>query len=333
VAQVLDYSAGFPGAQAIADAGYVGAMRYFGRPGNRKNATAGELLDFTAHKIGMGAIFEGTLTDWRAGFAGGVANGRAARNHATSVGFPESRPMYLAVDQDVVTAVEFDVMLDYLRGAGSVLGGAKLTGVYGEADVIDRARDAGVAAWFWQTAAWSRGRKTQAHLYQHVGAVVVGNISCDVNDVLAADWGQHNAGKGKLVATQEEITAIAKAAAAEVWEYMLEISPGDGKTYRNKAGIELLWTNWYANMIPNVIANQDAFAEALTTTEADIITAVRGQAQPDLEKLAQLMVPLLAPMIPAGATPEQVRVVMESVIREAFARGAGQGQGDAPQPS
>lgn len=190
--QVLDYSGGFPGAQNIKNKGYVGAVRYIGRSGNPKNTTKSELLDFTNRNIGMALVFEGAATDWRGGFGAGQVNGRASRDHANSIGFPANRPIYMAVDQDVVRSGEFATMVEYLRGAGTSLGGSGRTGVYGEADVIDRARSAGVASWFWQTAAWSGGRRTTAHLFQRIGTVSVGDVACDVNDVLQADWGQHN---------------------------------------------------------------------------------------------------------------------------------------------
>jgi hypothetical protein len=198
--QVIDYSAGFPGAQAIRDAGYAGAVRYIGFPDRRKCATASELADFMANQIGMALVYENTLTEWRGGYSAGQAGAHRARNHANSIGFPSDRPIYVAIDQDVVTNGEFDRMTDYLQGAGSVLGGPTRTGVYGEADAIDHAREQGVATWFWQTAAWSRGRRTACHLYQHVGTVYVGGVACDVNDAQSDDWGQHNGSTRKAIA-------------------------------------------------------------------------------------------------------------------------------------
>jgi hypothetical protein len=192
MAQVLDYSAGFPGATAIARDGYKGAVRYIGFPSRKKCTTAGELQDFSRNGLGMALVFEDTLTTWRSGRTGGGRSAATAHTHAAAIGFPTSRPIYFAIDQDVVAQGEFDAMLEYLRGCGDTLGGPARVGVYGEADVIDRARDAGVARYFWQTAAWSRSRRATAHLYQHVGSVYVGGIACDTNDVLAADWGQHN---------------------------------------------------------------------------------------------------------------------------------------------
>jgi len=241
MAQVLDYSAGFPGAHTIRDAGYTGAVRYIGFPDRRKCATAGELADFTANRIGMALIYENTLTEWRGGYGAGQSAGERARGHARSIGFPDHRPIYLAIDQDVVTSGEFGVMLDHLRGAGTTVGGSGLLGVYGEADAIDRARDAGVARYFWQTAAWSRGRRTSAHLFQHVGTVHVGGIACDVNDVLADDWGQHNFAEDD-VAFNDEIAVSAPSNRSYVETHSAAQVIGDtyfwaADTYRAVTGV------------------------------------------------------------------------------------------------
>jgi|SRR5882762_8275523 len=193
LARVVDYSGGRPGANAIKLSGFSGAVRYVGFPQRPKCTDKGELDDFTAHQLGMGLIYEDTATDWRGGFNRGQLAGRQARDHANAIGFPADRPIYMAVDQDVVTSNEFAVMLDYLRGANTTLGGVYVTGVYGEADVISATRAAGVARYFWQTAAWSHGiRDASAHLYQQIGTALVSGVACDTNDVLQLDWGQHN---------------------------------------------------------------------------------------------------------------------------------------------
>jgi hypothetical protein len=190
--QVLDYSGGYPGAKAIKDDGYKGAVRYIGFADRRKCTNATELNDFTAEKIGMALIYENNATEWRGGYGAGQSAGTRARGHANAIGFPRDRPIYYAVDQDVVSSGEFDAAIGYLRGAGSTSGGPGLTGVYGESDLMDRVRDAGsTASWFWQTAAWSKGHHTAANLYQLIGTVTVGRIGCDINDILTDDWGQH----------------------------------------------------------------------------------------------------------------------------------------------
>ncbi len=208
---VLDYSAGKPGAAAIKREGYAGAVRYIGFPARRKCTDAAELADFTKHGLGMALVYEDHAEDWLGGRARGVEAGARARAHANQIGFPSDRPIYMAVDRDVVTSGEFGVMVEYLSGAAKSLGGVDRTGVYGEFDVCVRAQQAGVARWFWQCRAWSgtparlfAGR----HLYQRVGIVEVGGVGCDINDVLQADWGQHtredDVSKADVIAGLEE---------------------------------------------------------------------------------------------------------------------------------
>ncbi|OXM67221.1 hypothetical protein [Amycolatopsis vastitatis] len=86
--------------------------------------------------------------------------------------------------------------------------GKDCTGVYGEFDVIEKALPAH-ASYGWQTAAWSRGLKSaKAALYQRIGQVFVAGIQCDVNDILAPDWGQHSG--GDMPITDDDAKLIAK---------------------------------------------------------------------------------------------------------------------------
>jgi glycoside hydrolase-like protein len=190
VAQVLDYSAGLPGGSAIKRAGYIGAVRYIGFPDRRKCTSRGEYEDFSRNGLHMALVYQDGTGDAFTGRQGGVAAAVRARAHADQIGFPRSRPIYFAVDRDVVTAGEFAAAMAYLDGAASVLG-IDQVGVYGEADIVDMALP-GHARYGWQTAAWSRSRRTnEAHLFQRIGLVTVGGIGCDINEVLQADWGQH----------------------------------------------------------------------------------------------------------------------------------------------
>lgn len=245
--EVLDYSAGFPGAENIANAHYAGAVRYIGFPGRHKCATAGELADFDAHDRGMALVFEDTLTRWRGGRTAGAVDARLGRNHATAIGWPAGRPLYMAIDQDVVGFGEMATAMDYLRGAADTLGDPRLVGVYGEADVIDRARDEGLAGYFWQTAAWSRGRRTTANLFQRIGTVYVGGIACDVNDALTPDWGQHN------YVMEDDMS----------WNESLTLDAPDGKQYTYTAAQWVTWTNWWANQIPALQAQVSALSAAV----------------------------------------------------------------------
>lgn len=273
--QVLDYSAGFPGASAIKAAGYAGAVRYAGFPGRKKCTTAGELADFTAHGLGMALIFEDAAARWRTGRTGGALDAGKIRDHANDMGFPAWQPYYFAVDQDVVTVGEFALMLDYLRGAGDTLGGPARVGVYGEADAIDRARDAGVATLFWQTVAWSKTRRTASHLYQRVGTVYVGGVGCDVNDVLAANWGQH--GSSSITTLEDDVAFTDTITVA---------SPGD-RSYKESGeaakfiGDTYFWTAdmfkaLFGQFLPALTAiaeNHGADAATLTAAIGDAVNA------------------------------------------------------------
>lgn len=191
--QVLDYSAGFPGAAAIKANGFGGAVRYIGSPGNIKCATADELRDFTKHGLGMALVFEQTAGQWRNGYGQGQRDATIARHHASAIGFPLDRPIYFAIDQDVVTEAEFEAMDSYADGWASVLG-HDLCGPYGEHDVVARCWNRGFK-WTWQCRAWSgipvARMFAPRRLFQRVGTVNVGGVDCDINDVNAADWGQH----------------------------------------------------------------------------------------------------------------------------------------------
>jgi Domain of unknown function (DUF1906) len=289
VAQVLDYSAGFPGALNIVRAGYVGAVRYIGFADRRKCTTRSEFEDFSRNGLGMALVYEDNTNDWRGGELHGVAAGQRGRDHANAIGFPADRPIYMAVDQDVVTAAEFNLMLNYLRGAAKTLGGTYVTGVYGEADVIDRARDAGVAAWFWQTAAWSNKRRTAAHLLQLIGTVNVGGIGCDINDVLQPDWGQHNAGGD--VSTQDVKSYFEDTTFDSV----------DRRSWRQAAEEAAKRAIWTDDRTARMEAKLDALAGALTDDEANIVAAVRGQTR-DAVDVADLSARLTASLGPAIAT-------------------------------
>ncbi|GAA1281612.1 glycoside hydrolase domain-containing protein [Saccharothrix xinjiangensis] len=259
--QVLDYSAGFPGAAAIKAAGYGGAVRYIGFPDRRKCTSKAELEDFTRHGIGMALVYEDHADDWRSGYSGGVAAARRARAHADAIGFPRERPIYMAVDRDVVTEPEFRAAMDYLRGAGSVLG-REWTGVYGEHDVCARAasepvgESRGVARWFWQCRAWSGTPPRMfggRHLYQYAGYVYVSGITCDYNDVLRDDWGQH--------------TLEGDVSAQEVWDHRVPRTPDPVDKRTDAAAWELLrYTNEMTREVRDVVLK----VFAMVTSDPDI---------------------------------------------------------------
>lgn len=317
MAQVLDYSAGQPGAANIARAGFNGAVRYIGFPERRKCTTGGELVEFNRIGLSMALVFQDGTGDFLGGYSAGQQNARRARAHADDIGFPRNRPIYMAIDRDVVRDHDLDLAMAYLDGTSSVLGLAN-TGVYGEYDICRRALDFSTAhaSYAWQTAAWSGGKHyAGAHLYQRVGTALVGGIACDINDVRARDWGQHDYvhTEDAVALTQDDLNAIRDA----VWSKEVQLVQLDEHGERRPTTVN----------VPafTVLAYSDARAQGCDVTTravgAEVLAAVQAGGLDAAEFAAQLA-PLVAGMVTAGATPEQVHVACDDVIRAAFGRGA-----------
>ncbi|HEU5475828.1 MAG TPA: glycoside hydrolase domain-containing protein [Actinophytocola sp.] len=188
MAQILDYSAGYPGAENVRRMGFAGVIRYLRKEGSSRvrPLTAAEVADMRARGLGIALVYQHVSTSR-------VSQGRAAGRHdanwalsqARAVGI-EPRAIYFAVDYDAGPGT----VVEYFRGACDVLGVGRVGG-YGGFRVVGHLFDLGLIRWGWQTVAWSAGRREgRAHLFQRLGQISCGGIRCDVNDVLKADYGQ-----------------------------------------------------------------------------------------------------------------------------------------------
>lgn len=227
---VADYSAGFPGARALKEAGFSGAVRYIGFTKNVKCTNAGELKDFTANGLGMALVFEHAADDWRGGWEAGYANYVAARLHADAIGFPSHRPIYMAVDSEVVGNDAHKLMQSYLVGARDAAGGDPYqVGVYGQYSVCQWLHDVGnIVGWYWQCRAWSGTPIkyfTKRHLFQRVATVTISQIPSDINDVSQDDWGQHTSGHEIVNEEEDYMTKIVKSDQGPE-HYVLTFGPG-----------------------------------------------------------------------------------------------------------
>jgi hypothetical protein len=143
-------------------------------------------------------------SDYTRGHDGGVADAQTAQRLHAAAGGPDSAPIFFSVDDDIDLNTWKSVAIEWFRGLNSVLG-VERTGIYGHARACGWAIDDGVIGhsttaghrWAWQTSAWSHGeRETRAVLYQAVvdspstPAIPLGGINVDLDDVLAADYGQ-----------------------------------------------------------------------------------------------------------------------------------------------
>ncbi|RAU90777.1 twin-arginine translocation pathway signal [Mycobacterium colombiense] len=143
-------------------------------------------------------------SDLTRGYDGGVADAHTAMQLHSAAGGPNSAPIFFSVDDDIDASTWNSLAVQWFRGINSVLGVGR-TGIYGDARVCGWAIRDGVIGpstsaghqWAWQTRSWSHGeREPAAVLYQTVvnspgnPGPLLGGINVDVDDVLAADFGQ-----------------------------------------------------------------------------------------------------------------------------------------------
>ncbi|WIM89070.1 DUF1906 domain-containing protein [Candidatus Mycobacterium wuenschmannii] len=199
----------------ITAAGYAGVVNYVSesRPGanfEAKPLTREYADSLRAAGLHIVSNFQygkpgGTApSDFTRGFDGGVADARTALRLHSAAGGSASAPIFFSVDDDINLDIWNGPAVNWFRGINSVLG-AQRTGIYGHAQachwaindgVIGRSSTAG-HLWAWQTRTWSHGqRESAAVLYQEVvnsaanPGPLLGGIHIDVDEVLAADYGQ-----------------------------------------------------------------------------------------------------------------------------------------------
>jgi len=186
----VDYAWARPTVAGLVTAGKKFTCRYGGPGSAGKQLDKAEARALIAAGIAICANAEGAADGMLGGFTTGASWARSADTHFRACGMPATRPIYLSADVDV-TATQWPKVADALRGAASVLGGVGRVGVYGSYDVMLWARRDGVAAWFWQTYAWSEGRWAPGnHIEQYRNGVALAGGNVDLDRALTADYGQ-----------------------------------------------------------------------------------------------------------------------------------------------
>lgn len=176
-------------AKALADAGYKFAARYLVPLGYAwKRLTPAEADAITAAGMYIISVFETAANRSGGGAAAGRADGAAAFREAQTVGQPSGSAIYFAVDYDAQPQ-HYDAIEAYLRAAAGQIPGYA-TGVYGSYAVIEEMARRGACSRFWQTYAWSRGKKSgRVHLYQYRNDVKVAGITVDLNESFGNEGG------------------------------------------------------------------------------------------------------------------------------------------------
>jgi len=169
-------------AKAIAAAGYAFAARYLVPERYAwKRLTRGEAEAITAAGMQIVSVFETTANRPAGGGAAGIVDGAEALKEAIAIGQPLGTAIYFAVDYDAQPK-DYDAIEAYLRAASSAIPGYRV-GVYGSYAVIEEMARRGAAKHFWQTYAWSRGRKSaRANIWQHQNGVSLAGATVDLNE-------------------------------------------------------------------------------------------------------------------------------------------------------
>ena len=213
----VDYAGDHPTPAGLVAAGKRFVVRYGGPGGSWKHLTATEARALTGAGLALVANAEGAADGLLGGWDTGASWARSAEAAFRALGMPAGRPIYLSVDFDCGPDKQWAACAQALRGAASVVGGARV-GVYGSYDVMQWAKRDRVARWFWQTLAWSGGRWAgHNHLEQYRTGVSLAGGTVDLCRSKTVDYGQW----GVDDVTQEEINAIAQATAKAVAGYQV----------------------------------------------------------------------------------------------------------------
>jgi hypothetical protein len=201
--------------QEIKAAGYGGVVNYVSesRPGanfEAKPITRAYADALRAAGLQIVSNFQYGKPGWpdpsdcTRGYDGGVADARTALRLHGAAGGADSAPIFFSIDDNIDVNTWNGVAVQWFRGINSVMGVGR-TGIYGHAQACGWAIRDGVIGnsstpghrWAWQTRSWSNGqREPMAVLYQTVvntpsnPGPLLGGINVDVDDVLAADFGQ-----------------------------------------------------------------------------------------------------------------------------------------------
>lgn len=198
-----------PSIPGLAEAGKQFACRYLGPGTSDKHLTPDEANELEANGIAIVANAEGSANGLLGGWKTGFAWAARAADQAHDCGMPDDRPIYLSIDFDVTSSQWEWYVRDALRGAADALGGVHRVGVYGSVRAVEWARRDGVAAWFWQTYAWSAGRWASGnHIEQYRNGVDLAGGKVDLDRALSIDYGQW---RGKPMGIENDVHAWVQA--------------------------------------------------------------------------------------------------------------------------
>ncbi|MEI7027220.1 DUF1906 domain-containing protein [Paenibacillus sp. y28] len=182
-------------AAAFAADGFEFVARYL-VPSGWKRLTVDEAELITAAGLQIVSVYETTADRALGGREAGLADGAAAIQVAKLIGQPEGSCIYFAVDFDA-TAVQMQAVIAYIEGAKEAADGY-ITGAYGSYSVVEALHASGACSRFWQTYAWSSGKKSAAaNIYQYENDITMNGIGVDLNESYGNEGGWNLAVDGE----------------------------------------------------------------------------------------------------------------------------------------
>lgn len=169
-------------AKQLFAAGYLFAARYLVPSAYKwKRLTRAEAEAITAAGMQIVSVFETTANRPAGGAANGKPDGTAAFQEAVAIGQPKGTAIYFTVDYDAQPK-DYDAIERYLRAAAAEIGDY-CVGVYGSHKVIEEMYKRGAAKHFWQTYAWSSGKRSaRMNIWQHKNGVTLADHPLDLNE-------------------------------------------------------------------------------------------------------------------------------------------------------
>lgn len=189
-----------------------------------KELSQAEADMWSAAGIQVVLVWETTAGRALEGYEAGYKDASMAFPQAHSLGMPEDKPIYFAVDVDT----DGPSVRDYFQGvydwARTNFPDGMATpriGIYGGYAPVKWIRDAGYAAYGWQTVAWMKGRGWLDNvMQQHTIEVEMAGTNVDLNRVAHEDYGGWIS--TRVAKAQQTQVAQAEASAAEPEETQTE---------------------------------------------------------------------------------------------------------------
>ncbi|MFC6553843.1 glycoside hydrolase domain-containing protein [Cohnella cellulosilytica] len=230
-------------AKAIAAEGAKFAVRYLVPPAYAwKRMLKSEADAIQTAGLRLASVFQLGADRPKGGAANGNADGKAALAEAKVIGQPTGSAIFMAVDYDA-PASDYDKIEAYLRAAQDELPGYHV-GVYGHYGVIEEMFRRGACRYFWQTYAWSDGKKSsRADLWQYKNNVTLAGHTVDYNECYddSIFWGSASREEEKPVSTNEIAVIVNGKELPEKGEVKAGVTRVPARALAEALGAKVVW--------------------------------------------------------------------------------------------